>query len=51
MVQISSALLLCLAVAGANASPIYKRIQQTIADSTAKWEQACVRSVLDHYPP
>jgi len=42
MVQISSALLLSLAIAGANAGPIYKRIQQTIADSTAKWEQACL---------
>ncbi|KAF8909379.1 hypothetical protein CPB84DRAFT_1765989 [Gymnopilus junonius] len=42
MVKLSIAFL-GLAIASASASPILiKRIAQTIADSTAKWEQACL---------
>ncbi|PPQ96591.1 hypothetical protein CVT26_006328 [Gymnopilus dilepis] len=42
MVKLSVAFL-GLAVASASASPVLvKRIAQTIADSTAKWEQACL---------
>lgn len=42
MVQLSLPFIALLA-ASVQASPIFqKRIAQTIADSTAKWEQACV---------
>ena len=34
---------LCASVSLSTAVPLNKRIAQTIADSTAQWEQACVR--------
>ncbi|KAJ7588130.1 hypothetical protein C8J56DRAFT_860838 [Mycena floridula] len=44
MVQITSTLLLAIAAVSINAAPVTlnKRIAQVIADSTAKWEQACL---------
>ena len=45
MVQFTSALLLALSAVTmqARGAPLNKRIAQTIADSTALWEKACVR--------
>ncbi|PPQ90738.1 hypothetical protein CVT25_010126 [Psilocybe cyanescens] len=43
MVQLSAVAFLGLVAASASASPLLvKRIAQNIADSTAKWEQACL---------
>ncbi|KAJ8454442.1 hypothetical protein ONZ51_g13022 [Trametes cubensis] len=44
MVQFTSALLVALSAIAMHAqgAPLQKRIAQVIADSTAKWEQACL---------
>jgi hypothetical protein len=45
MVQLSF-LLLGLIASTVEGAPLQKRIAQTIADATAKWEQACVHFFL-----
>ena len=40
---------LAFATLTAQGAPLTKRIAQVIADSTAKWEQACVSRVLLRY--
>jgi len=42
MVQLNTIVLLSSILAAASAAPLQKRIAQTIADSTADWEKACL---------
>ena len=46
MVQFTAALVVALSALAMHAqgAPLQKRIAQVIADSTAKWEKACVRT-------
>lgn len=49
MVQLTSALFVALSALAMSAqgAPLQKRIAQVIADSTAKWEKACVRPLTE----